>query len=69
MTYFSTRDIAAIAIISALWGAMNDTILPIFFTIFNGIPFLCEMVALTSNTDFRLPAVCCYDVGVVLHGF
>ena len=48
MTYFSTRDIAAIAIISALWGAMNDTILPIFFTIFNGIPFLCEMVALTS---------------------
>jgi len=48
MTYFSTRNIAVIAIISALWGAMNDTILPIFFTIFNGIPFLCEMVALTS---------------------
>ena len=48
MTYFNSRDIATIAIISALWGAMNDTILPIFFTIFNGIPFLCEMVALTS---------------------
>ncbi len=48
MPYFSTRQIATIAIIAALWGAMNDTVLPIFFTIFNGIPFLCEMVALTG---------------------
>jgi hypothetical protein len=48
MPYFSAKDIAVIAIISALWGAMNDTVLPVFFTIFNGIPFLCEMVALTS---------------------
>lgn len=48
MTYFNARDIAVIAIISALWGALNDTVLPVFFTIFNGIPFLCEMVALTS---------------------
>ena len=48
MPYFSTREIATIAIIAALWGAMNDTVLPIFFTIFNGIPFLCEMVALTA---------------------
>ena len=48
MPYFNARNIAMIAIIAAVWGAMNSTILPIFFTIFNGIPFLCEMVALTS---------------------
>lgn len=48
MPYFNARNIALIAIIAAVWGAMNSTILPIFFTIFNGIPFLCEMVALTS---------------------
>lgn len=48
MPYFNARDITVIAITAAVWGAMNDTILPIFFTIFNGIPFLCEMVALTS---------------------
>ena len=48
MPYFNARDIAVIAIISAEWGVMNYTVLPIFFTIFNGIPFMCEMVALTS---------------------
>lgn len=48
MPYFNVRDIAAIAMIAAVWGAMNSTVLPLFFTIFNGIPFLCEMVALTS---------------------
>jgi hypothetical protein len=48
MPYFNVRDIAVITMIAAAWGAMNDTVLPIFFTIFNGIPFLCEMVALMA---------------------
>jgi hypothetical protein len=48
MPYLNAKDVAVIAIISAEWGVMNYTVLPIFFTIFNGIPFMCEMVALAS---------------------
>lgn len=48
MPYFNVRDIVAIAMAGAVWSVMNNTILPIFFTITSGLPFLCEMIAFTS---------------------
>ena len=43
MPYFNTRDIAAIAICSALWGVLNSILSPIFFRMF-GLPFLCDLI-------------------------
>ena len=41
--YFSTRDIAAIAICAALWGVLNTILSPLFFRMF-GLPFLCDLI-------------------------
>jgi hypothetical protein len=43
MTYFNSRDIAAIAICAALWGVLNTILSPVFFRMF-GLPFLCDLI-------------------------
>jgi len=47
MTYFNSRDVAAIALCSALWGVLNSTISPIFFQVFH-LPFLCDLIGFAS---------------------
>jgi hypothetical protein len=47
MAYFNSRDIAAIAICSALWGVLNATLSPIFFQVFH-LPFLCDLIGFSS---------------------
>jgi hypothetical protein len=43
MTYFNTRDVAAIALCAALWAVLNRLFSPIFFSMF-GLPFLCDLI-------------------------
>jgi hypothetical protein len=43
MTYFHTRDVAAIAICGALWGVLNVLFAPNFFRA-TGMPFLCDLI-------------------------
>jgi hypothetical protein len=43
MTYFGTRDVAAIAICGALWGVLNLLFAPTFFRA-TGMPFLCDLI-------------------------
>lgn len=43
MTYFTSRDIASIALLAAIWGVLNSTFAPIFFRI-TGLPLLCDLV-------------------------
>jgi hypothetical protein len=43
MTYFNTRDVAAISICAALWGVLNTIFAPVFFRMF-GLPFLCDII-------------------------
>jgi hypothetical protein len=43
MTYFNTRDVAAIAICGALWGVLNTLFAPSFFRA-TGMPFLCDLI-------------------------
>jgi hypothetical protein len=43
MAYFNSRNVAAIAICSALWGVLNSIFSPIFFQTF-GLPFLCDLI-------------------------
>lgn len=43
MTYFSTRDVAAIAMCGALWGVLNALFAPAFFKA-TGMPFLCDLI-------------------------
>lgn len=43
MTYFTTREITAIAICATLWGVLNTLFSPIFFRMF-GLPFLCDLI-------------------------
>ncbi|MEM2937405.1 MAG: hypothetical protein QXJ63_02520 [Candidatus Bathyarchaeia archaeon] len=43
MPYFKSREVAAIALLSALWGVLNSIFAPIFFRM-TGLPFLCDMV-------------------------
>jgi len=47
MAYFNSRDVAAIAVCSALWGVLNSTLSPIFFQVFH-LPFLCDLIGFTS---------------------
>lgn len=49
MVYLKTRDIAAIAISSALWGVLNSIFAPIFFRMF-GLPFLCDLIGFAVLT-------------------
>ncbi len=43
MAYFTTREVAAIAICAALWGVLNSLLAPAFFTVFH-LPFFCDVV-------------------------
>jgi hypothetical protein len=43
ITYFDTRDVAAIAICGALWGVLNLLFAPNFFRA-TGMPFLCDLI-------------------------
>lgn len=45
MTYFNTREVAAIAIFAALWGVLNSIFTPIVFRMF-GVPILCDIIGL-----------------------
>lgn len=47
MTYFSSRDIAAIALCAALWAVLNTLITPIFWQMTH-MPFLCDLLAFVS---------------------
>lgn len=47
MAYFNSRDVAAIAICSALWGVLNSTLSPIVFQVFH-LPFLCDLIGFAS---------------------
>lgn len=43
MQYYNSREIAAIALLSALWGVLNSIFSPIVFNMF-GLPILCDMI-------------------------
>jgi len=43
MTYFNSREVAAIALFSGLWGVLNSIFAPIVFRMF-GLPILCDMI-------------------------
>jgi hypothetical protein len=43
MPYYDSREIAAIALLSALWGVLNSIFSPIVFNVF-GLPILCDMI-------------------------
>ena len=44
--YFKSRDIAAIAVCSALWGTLNTLLSQIFWEL-TKMPFLCDLLAFT----------------------
>jgi hypothetical protein len=43
LPYYGSREIAAIALFSALWGVINSIFSPIVFQMF-GLPILCDML-------------------------
>lgn len=43
MTYFTSRDIASMALLAAIWGVLNSTFAPIFFRM-TGLPLLCDLL-------------------------
>jgi len=43
MAYFSTRDIAAMALSAALWAVLNWLVAPIFWQLTH-LPILCDMI-------------------------
>jgi hypothetical protein len=43
MTYFNSRDVAAIALCASLWAVLNAIFAPAFFRMF-GLPFLCDLI-------------------------
>ena len=47
MTYFTSRDIAAIALFAALWSVLSAYIAPIFWRATH-LPFLCDMLGVIS---------------------
>lgn len=49
MTYFNSREIAAITLFSALWGILNSVFSPIVFRMF-GLPILCDMIGFATLT-------------------
>jgi hypothetical protein len=46
VVYFNSRDIAAISMGAALWGALNVTVSPVFWAITN-LPFCCDLIGFT----------------------
>lgn len=46
MVYFSSRDIAAVALSASLWAVLNWTVTPIFWNLTH-LPFLCDMIGIS----------------------
>lgn len=46
MAYFSSRDIAAIALSAAIWAVLNWTVAPIFWQLTH-LPILCDMIGMS----------------------
>ena len=46
MVYFNSRDIVAISMCAALWGVLNVTISPVFWTVTH-LPFACDLIGFT----------------------
>jgi hypothetical protein len=49
VTYFRSRDIAAIAILAGLWGVLNSIFSPMFFSLTH-LPLLCDLIGFTVLT-------------------
>ena len=49
LTYFNTRDVAAIAICAALWGVLNSIFAPVFFSMTH-LPFFCDLIGFSVLT-------------------
>jgi len=49
MGYFSSREVAAIALFSAFWGVSNSIFSPLVFRVF-GLPILCDMIGFATLT-------------------
>jgi hypothetical protein len=49
MTYFNTRNVAAIAICAALWGVLNSIFAPLFFSMTH-LPFFCDLIGFSVLT-------------------
>jgi len=49
MPYYSSREIAAVALFAALWGVLNSIFSPIVFRMF-GLPILCDMIGFAILT-------------------
>jgi hypothetical protein len=49
MTYFDSREVAAIALFAALWGVLSSIFAPIVFRMF-GLPILCDMIGFAILT-------------------
>ncbi|MBT0160147.1 hypothetical protein G4O51_09200 [Candidatus Bathyarchaeota archaeon A05DMB-2] len=49
MTYFNSRDMAAIAICAALWGVLNSIFSPVFFSMTH-LPFFCDLIGFSVLT-------------------
>lgn len=49
MTYFKTRDIVAIVMCAAFWGALNLTLAPIIWQMTH-LPFTCDLLGFVTLT-------------------
>ncbi len=49
MTYFDSRDVAAMAMCAALWSVLSITIAPVFWELTH-MPFLCDIIGVISLT-------------------
>ncbi len=49
MPYLNSREVAAIALFSALWGVLNSIFAPIVFRM-TGLPILCDLVGFSMLT-------------------
>ena len=49
MAYFSTREIAAIAVLAALWGVLNSIFSPMVFSLTH-LPLLCDLIGFSILT-------------------
>ena len=49
LTYFSSRELAAIAMCAGLWGVLNSIFSPTFFRL-TGMPFLCDLIGFSVLT-------------------
>jgi hypothetical protein len=49
MAYYNSRDIAAIAILAALWGVLNSIFSPMVFSLTH-LPLLCDLIGFTVLT-------------------